>query len=95
LPAIPIGGTDDLNHNEQPGIQPGRQRCEKGRATRAGFHYRSRPASAHVLLTIEDYQRVTGGSMSLAEALAQPGDADFEFNPPRARGGVFKQADRG
>ena len=43
---------------------------------------RGRPA--HVLLTIEDYQRLTGGNMSLAEALAQPGSAaDFEFNPPR------------
>jgi hypothetical protein len=54
---------------------------------------RGRPV--HVLLTIEDYQRLTGGDMSLAEALAQPGDADFEFNPPRVRCGVFKQADLG
>jgi len=29
----------------------------------------------HVLLTIEDYRRLTGGNMTLAEALAQPGDA--------------------
>ncbi|HLK81052.1 MAG TPA: type II toxin-antitoxin system Phd/YefM family antitoxin [Xanthobacteraceae bacterium] len=53
---------------------------------------RGRPA--HVLLTIEDYRRLTGGDMSLAEALAQPGDAaDFEFKPPRLRGGFFKPAD--
>jgi prevent-host-death family protein len=38
---------------------------------------------AHVLLTIEDYRRLTGANMSLAEALAQPGDADFDFEPPR------------
>lgn len=50
---------------------------------------RGRPA--HVLLTIEDYQRLTGGAMSLAEALAQPG-TDFEFKPPRFEG-VFKPAD--
>jgi PHD/YefM family antitoxin component YafN of YafNO toxin-antitoxin module len=37
----------------------------------------------HVLLTIEDYQRLTLQAMSLAEALAQPGVADFEFEPPR------------
>jgi PHD/YefM family antitoxin component YafN of YafNO toxin-antitoxin module len=38
---------------------------------------------AHVLLTIEDYRHLTG-AMSLAEALAQPGDAaNFEFEPPR------------
>ena len=53
---------------------------------------RGRPA--HVLLTIEDYQRLAGGHMSLAEALAQP-DTDFEFDPPRVGAGVFKPADLG
>lgn len=54
---------------------------------------RGRPA--HVLLTIEDYRRLAGGHMSLAEALAQPGDADFAFDPPRVGGGIFKPADLG
>ncbi len=54
---------------------------------------RGRPA--HVLLTIEDYQRLTGGNMSLADALAQPADADFEFKPPRLGGRLFKPADLG
>jgi prevent-host-death family protein len=54
---------------------------------------RGRPA--HVLLTIEDYRRLAGGDMSLAEALAQPGDAaDFDFDPPRV-GRLFKPADLG
>jgi prevent-host-death family protein len=53
---------------------------------------RGRPA--HVLLTIENYRRLAGGTMSLAEALAQPGDIDFEFEPPRV-GGVVKSADLG
>lgn len=53
---------------------------------------RGRPA--HVLLTIEDYQRLTGEYLSLAEALAQPG-ADLEFDPPRVRSGIFKPADLG
>ena len=49
---------------------------------------------AHVLLTIEDYRRLTSGEMSLAEALAQPGNAaDFEFKPAGLRGGIFKPAD--
>ncbi|WP_375305373.1 type II toxin-antitoxin system Phd/YefM family antitoxin [Bradyrhizobium sp. A11] len=51
---------------------------------------RGRPA--HVLLTIEDYLRLTGGHMSLAEALAQA-DADFDFDPPRMTGGTFKAVD--
>jgi prevent-host-death family protein len=47
---------------------------------------------AHVLLTIEEYRRLTGRQMSVAEALAQP-DADFEFDPPRMGAGIFKPAD--
>jgi prevent-host-death family protein len=53
---------------------------------------RGRPA--HVLLTIEDYLRLTGEHLSLAEALAQPG-ANFEFNPPRLRRGIIKPVDLG
>jgi len=52
---------------------------------------RARPA--HVLLTIEDYRRLTGCDMSLAEALAQSVSADFEFKPLRAGGGIFEPAD--
>ena len=51
---------------------------------------RGRPA--HVLLTIEDYRRLTGGHMSLAEAVAQA-DADFDFDPPRVGSGIFKPVD--
>ena len=54
---------------------------------------RGRPA--HVLLTIEDYRRLSGGNMSLAEAIAQAGVADFEFEPPRAGTGIFKPAKLG
>jgi prevent-host-death family protein len=53
---------------------------------------RGRPA--HVLLTIEDYRRLAGGNISLAEALAQPDDADFEFKPPRVAG-IVKPANLG
>ncbi|HEY4407808.1 MAG TPA: type II toxin-antitoxin system prevent-host-death family antitoxin [Xanthobacteraceae bacterium] len=52
-----------------------------------------RGRSAHVLLTIEDYRRLGAGSMSLAEALAQPSEADFDFAPQRVGDGIFKRAD--
>ncbi|MBZ9602486.1 type II toxin-antitoxin system Phd/YefM family antitoxin [Phyllobacterium chamaecytisi] len=43
---------------------------------------RGRPA--HVLLSIEEYRKLTGQEKSLAEALAQQGDeADFDFEIPR------------
>ena len=41
---------------------------------------RGRPA--HVLLTFEDYQRLTMQRRNIADALPMPGIADIEFNPP-------------
>lgn len=43
---------------------------------------RGRPS--HVLLSIEDYERLTGGSASIVEALAMAPDQDIEFEAPRA-----------
>ena len=43
---------------------------------------RGRPA--HVLLTIEEYQRLAGGQRKIADALAMPGDEDVDFEAPRA-----------
>ena len=45
---------------------------------------RGRPS--HVLLTVEDYQRITGGQKSIAELLAMPEAASIEFEPPRLKG---------
>lgn len=42
---------------------------------------RGRPA--HVLLTIEAYQKLTQKTASIAELLAMPGVADVAFDPPR------------
>ena len=51
---------------------------------------RGRPA--HVLLSIEDYRKLTGAQMTLAEGLAQRDVPDFEFEPPRADG-FYRPAD--
>ena len=42
---------------------------------------RGRPA--HVLLTIEEYQRITGKQQSIVDLLAMPEGDYFEFDPPR------------
>lgn len=39
---------------------------------------------AHVLLSIEDYRRLTGGDGCITELLAMPGVEDIEFEAPRA-----------
>jgi hypothetical protein len=51
---------------------------------------RGRPA--HVLLAMEDYQRLTGGQITLGQALAQRDVPDFSFQPPRL-GRLYKPAD--
>ncbi len=38
---------------------------------------------AHVLLSFEDYQRLTRQRRNIADALAMSGAADVEFDPPR------------
>lgn len=39
---------------------------------------------SHVLMTYDEYRRLTGGRSSLVEALAMPGLSDIDFDPPRA-----------
>ena len=38
---------------------------------------------AHVLLSFDDYQKLTKQRRNIADALAMPGIADIEFEPPR------------
>jgi prevent-host-death family protein len=44
---------------------------------------RGRPA--HVLLTFNDYKKLTGGRTKIADLLAMPGIEDVEFDLPRPR----------
>ena len=45
---------------------------------------RGRPA--HVLMSIDDYRKLSGGRMTLLDALAQTAVPDVDFEPPRATG---------
>lgn len=51
---------------------------------------RGRPS--HVLLTAEDYERITGAERSIADLLAMPEAAAIDFVPPRLRGRLHKSA---
>jgi prevent-host-death family protein len=42
---------------------------------------RGRPA--HVLLSIDEYQKIKGETKSIADLLAMPEAAEIEFDPPR------------
>lgn len=58
-----------------------------GRAKKAARHgpviITDRGKPAHVLLSIEEYRRLTGNRRSIVEALSLPGLSDVEFEPPR------------
>ncbi len=45
---------------------------------------RGRPA--HVLLTIEEYHRLSAGAATIIDMLAMSGAQDIDFEPPRATG---------
>ena len=38
---------------------------------------------SHVLMTYDEFTRLTGKRRSLVEALAMPGLSDIDFDPPR------------
>ena len=52
---------------------------------------RGRPS--HVLLSAEEYERITGGQRSIADLLAMPEAAEIEFEPPRLAGHLHQPAD--
>jgi prevent-host-death family protein len=52
---------------------------------------RGRPA--HVLMTIEEYQKLTGDHSSIIDLLAMPGVEDIDFDPPRLDDGIYRPAD--
>jgi prevent-host-death family protein len=48
---------------------------------------------AHVLLTIEDYRKLTGKTLNIIDLLAMPGMGNVEFEPPKLGDNVFHPAD--
>ncbi len=60
----------------------------KKAATDGPVFITDRGKPAHVLLSIEEYQRITGGIRNIVNALAMPGIEDIEFDPPRANIGI-------
>ncbi len=48
---------------------------------------------AHVLLSIEEYQRLIGDSKNIVDLLAMPNAEDTYFEPPKLSGKLFKIAD--
>ena len=49
--------------------------------------------TAHVLLTIEEYQKITDKKESIVELLAMPDVADIDFEPPRLDKELYRPTD--
>jgi len=70
---------------------------DTSRAKRAAKHGpvlitdRGRPS--HVLLTVEEYQKLTEGQKSIVDLLGMPQAAAVEFEPPRMAGNLQQPAD--
>lgn len=43
---------------------------------------------SHVLLSFDEYQRLTRQRRNIADSLAMPGIADIEFDPPKISTGI-------
>lgn len=52
---------------------------------------RGRPS--HVLLTVEEYQRITGDEENIVDVLAMPDADDVDFDPPRLSGPLYRPVD--
>ncbi len=57
----------------------------KKAASKGPVFITDRGKPAHVLLSIEEYQRLSGQRRSIVDALSMPGLAEIEFDPPRLR----------
>ena len=70
---------------------------DAGRAKRAALDgpvfITDRGKPAHVLLTIEDYQKLNASRRNLADMLACPRAEDIVFEPQNLQGTLFKAED--
>jgi PHD/YefM family antitoxin component YafN of YafNO toxin-antitoxin module len=65
----------------------------KRAAKRGPVFITDRGRLSHVLLTAEEYQRLTRGEENAADLLAMPEAADVQFEPPRLMGSLHKIED--
>ena len=52
-----------------------------------------RGTPAHVLLTVDEYYKLTGTAESVADLLAMPESAEVDFNPVRSKGVALREVD--
>jgi prevent-host-death family protein len=53
----------------------------------------NRGKTTHVLMSMKDYERITGKPKSILEMLRHPESDHIEFDPPKLEGPLFIPAD--
>ncbi len=70
---------------------------DAGRAKKAALNgpvfITDRGKPAHVLLSIEEYLRITGQKLTVVDLIAMPTSEDIEFEPPKLTGTLTKPAE--
>jgi len=66
---------------------------DTSRAKRGPVFIIGRGRPSHVLLTVEEYERITSGQKSIMDLLAMPEAAEVEFDPPRLLGDFHEEPD--
>ncbi|QNI32198.1 type II toxin-antitoxin system Phd/YefM family antitoxin [Alloacidobacterium dinghuense] len=64
----------------------------KKAAKRGPVFITDRGRTSHVLLSIEEYEKITGTGENIVDSLAMPNAAEVEFEPPRISGNIHKPA---
>jgi prevent-host-death family protein len=64
-------------------------------ASKAPVFVTNRGKPTHVVMSIEEYERIQGRPKSILDTLRQPGgpEYDFEFEPPRLGGELIRPLD--
>jgi prevent-host-death family protein len=57
----------------------------KNAARRGPVFITDRGRPSYVLLTIEEYRKLTDSEVTIADLLAMPGVEDIDFDPPRSK----------
>ncbi len=65
----------------------------KRAASKGPVFITDRGHAAHVLLAIDEYEKIAGTQVSIVELLAMPETADIDFEPPRLDKDLYRPAD--
>ena len=65
----------------------------KRAASKGPVFITDRGRAAHVLLTIDEYEKIADLQVSIVELLAMPKVDDIEFEPPRLDKDLYRSAD--